>query len=168
MHPHPKGRSSFKYPVGGLLQVKGITKEKEIRQPTSLDENGEECLIVIKNGKSTGVTIGRGTGIESFVREYHDYGIQSTSMEIAIHPYSHKDGAFSALGDSGSIVVDGVGHVVGLLTGGAGNTDSTDVTYLTPYFWVEEKIKKAFPNFYLYPIKEGLAKGVHSCSDSEH
>ncbi|KAI9442327.1 hypothetical protein H4582DRAFT_1769794, partial [Lactarius indigo] len=103
-------------------------------------------VIVIKNGKSTGVIIGRGTGIESFVREYHDYDIKSTSMEIAIHLYSHKEGAFSAPGDSGSIVVDGLD---GPLTSGSGMTDSTDVTYVTPYvtpyFWVEEQIKKAFP-----------------------
>jgi len=152
MHPHPEGRSSFKYPVGGLLQVKGVVNEDEIRQPTQLDANGEGCLIVIKNGKSTGVTIGRGTGIESFIREYDEYGIQSTSMGVAIYPYSHKDGAFSAPGDSGSIVVDGLGRIVGLLTGGAGTTDSMDVTYLTPYFWVEEHIKRAFPNSYLHPI----------------
>jgi hypothetical protein len=102
---------------------------------------------------STGVTIGRGTDIESFVRVYDDHGIKSTSMEIAIHPYSHKDGAFSACGDSGSIVVDGLGRIVGLLTGSSGATDSTDVTYVTPYFRVEEQIKKAFPNSYLYPIQ---------------
>ncbi|KAI9429780.1 hypothetical protein H4582DRAFT_2144353, partial [Lactarius indigo] len=116
----------------------------EIPQPTLLDANGEGFLqvIVIKNGKSTGVTIGRGTGIESLVREYHDYDIKSTSMEIAIHLYSHKEGAFSAPGDSGSIVVDGLD---GPLTSGSGMTDSTDVTYVTPYFWVEEQIKKAFP-----------------------
>jgi hypothetical protein len=154
MHPHPEGRSTFKYPVGGLLQVKGVVEEEEIRQPTSLDENGEECLIVIKNGKSTGATIGRGTGMESFVREYHDSGMHSTSMEIAIYPYNHKDGAFSAPGDSGSIVLDGLGRVVGLLTGGSGTTDTTDVTYVTPYFWVQEQIKKAFPDSHLYPIKE--------------
>jgi hypothetical protein len=154
MHPHPEGRSSFEYPVDGLLQVEGIVKEEEIRQPTLLDANGEECLIVIKNGRSTGVTIGRGTGMESFVREYHDHGIKSTSMEIAIHSYSHKDGAFSAPGDSGSIVVDGLGRIVGLLTGGTGTADSTDVSYVTPYFWVEERIKKAFPHSYLYPIKK--------------
>jgi hypothetical protein len=77
MHPHPEGRSSFKYPVNGLLQIKGVVKEEEIRQPTSLDISGEECLIVIKNGNSTGLTIGRGTGIESFIREYNDHGIKS-------------------------------------------------------------------------------------------
>ncbi|KAF8332800.1 uncharacterized protein EI90DRAFT_3145403 [Cantharellus anzutake] len=152
MHPHPEGRSAFKYPVGSLLHVKGIVKE-EIRQPTLLDANGEECLIVIKNGKSTGITIGLGSDIESFIRVYDEYGIKSTSMEIAIHPYNHKDGAFSAPGDSGSIVVDGLGRIIGLLTGGSGTTGSTDVTYVTPYSWVEEQIKKAFPDSYLYPIK---------------
>ena len=151
MHPHPRGCSSFKYPVDGFLKVKGVVKEDEIRKPKQLDANGEECLIVIKNGKTTGATIGRGSGIESFVREYH-YGIKRTSMEIAIYPYSHKDGAFSAPGDSGSIVVDGQGRIVGMLTGGAGTTESTDVTYLTPYFWLDERIKQAFPKSYLYPI----------------
>lgn len=152
MHPHPEGRSSFIYPTGGLLQVKGVIKEDEIHQPTQLDANGEECLIVIKNGLSTGVTIGRGTGMESFVREYNQYGIKLTSMALAIYSYSCKDGPFSAPGDSGSIVVDRLGRIVGLLTGGTGGTDSTDVTYLTPYFWVEECIKQAFPSSYLYPI----------------
>jgi hypothetical protein len=134
------------------LKVKGVVKEDEIRKPKQLDTNGEECLIVIKNGKTTGVTIGRGTGIESFVRQYDDYGIKRTSMEIAIYPYSHRDGAFSAKGDSGSIVVDWQGRIVGMLTGGAGAIESTDVTYLTPYFWLDERVKQAFPNSYLYPI----------------
>jgi hypothetical protein len=75
MHPRPQGRSS-KYPIGGLLRVKGVVKEDELCQPTQLNKNGEECRIVIKNGRSTGVTIGRGTGIESFVRQYDEYGIE--------------------------------------------------------------------------------------------
>jgi hypothetical protein len=44
-------------------------------------------------------------------------------MAIAIHPYNHKDGAFSAVGDSGSIVVNGLGRIAGLLTSGSGSTD---------------------------------------------
>lgn len=92
------------------------------------------------------------TGIESVIREYGKYGLRRTSLEVAIYPYSHKDGAFSACGDSGSIVVDGKGHLVGLLTGGSGTTESTDVTYVTPYFWLEERIKQDFPGCFLYPI----------------
>jgi len=142
----------FKYPLGGLLQVKGVIKEAELRSPKQLDSNGEECLLVVKNGKTTGVTIGRVTGIESVIREYGEYGLNKTSLEVAIYPYSHKDGAFSAPGDSGSIVVDGEGRLVGLLTGGSGTTESTDVTYITPYFWLEERVKKVFPDCFLYPI----------------
>ena len=57
-----------------------------------------------KNGTTTGITVGRTTGIESFVRQYagKDFTIHSTSMEIAVHSYSPKDKAFSVPGDSGS------------------------------------------------------------------
>jgi hypothetical protein len=137
MHPCSEGRSSFRYPVGGLLPVKGVVPEDEIRHPKQPDEHGDECLLVIKNGNTTGTTIGRATGIESFVRDYNEYGIQGMSMGIAVYPYGHKDGAFSAAGDSGAIVVDGQGRIVGMLTGGAGTTESTDVNYVTPYFWLE-------------------------------
>ncbi|KAN0113531.1 hypothetical protein V8E52_007595 [Russula decolorans] len=145
MHPHPEGQSDFKYPLGGLLQVNGVVKEAELRSPKRLDANGEECLLVVKNGKTTGVTIGRVAGIES-------YGLKKTSLEVAVYPYSHKDGAFSAASDSGSIVVNGEGRVVGLLTGGSGTTVSTDVAYITPYFWLEERVKKVFPGCFLYLI----------------
>src|SRR5258708_22207192 len=139
------------YPLDNLLPLRDIVKEDELSRPTTLDAKGEECISVVKNGNSTGVTIGRGSGIESFVREYDDQGIHSTSMVVAAYPYSHKDHAFSAPGDSGSIVADGEGRIVGILTGGAGLTDDTDVTYLTPYYWVEERVKAVFPNAHLYP-----------------
>lgn len=41
-----------------------------MHNPDMLDENGEFSLFVIKSGISTGVTIGRATGIFSYVREY--------------------------------------------------------------------------------------------------
>src|SRR5215472_13314015 len=100
MHPHPKCRSNFKYPVGGLLQVKDVIKEAEIRSPKQLDANGEGCLLVVKNGKTSGVTIGRGTSIESVIREYDEYGIKGRSMEAAIYPYRNRDGAVYDPGDS--------------------------------------------------------------------
>lgn len=152
MYPHAETHPKFEYLCGGLMQLQGFVKDGELRQPTMLDVNGESCLIVIKNGTSTGVTFGRATGIESFVRNYNEYGIHSTSMEIAIHPYSHKDGAFSAPGDSGSVVGDANSRIVGMLTGGSGLTDATDVSYVSPYYFLDECIKKAFPDSYLYPI----------------
>ncbi|KAF5357685.1 hypothetical protein D9758_007489 [Tetrapyrgos nigripes] len=154
MNPHPQGQSRFRYPTDGMLQIKSIVKDNEIRHSMELDSNGENCFLVVKNGASTGVTIGRATGIKSFVRHNNDYGIEKTSIEIAVYSYNKKDGAFSAPGDSGSIVVDGEGRIVGLLTAGASrtSTESTDVSYLTPYWWIEEQIKKEFPESYLYEI----------------
>ncbi|KAF8954752.1 hypothetical protein BDZ97DRAFT_1908028 [Flammula alnicola] len=153
MYPHPTARTSLKYPRGRLLQLRDVIKEDELRHPTMLDANGEECLLVVKNGNSTGVTLGRATGIMSFVREYFKDGAHETSMELAIYPYGNKDGAFSAPGDSGAIIADGKGRIVGLLTGGAGQTESTDVTYATPFYWLfDERIKEHFPNAYLYPV----------------
>ena len=149
MNPCRESSNSIKFPIGGLLKIKGIIKESDLHNPKQLDANGEECLIVVKNGMTTGVTIGCVTGIESFIRTY-DYGMKKTSMEVAV--YSYDQTAFSAAGDSGSIVVDGRGSIVGLLTGSAGTTEAADVTYLTPYYWIEEQIKKAFPDSFLYPL----------------
>lgn len=108
MYPHAETCPRFKYPGGGLMQRQRIVKGGELRRPAMLDANGGECLIIIKDGTSTSVTLGHGTGIESFVRDYNKYGTHSTSMEIVIHPYSHnlKDGAFSTPGDSGSVIGD--------------------------------------------------------------
>ena len=81
----------------------------------------------------------------------------STSTEIAIHPHKHKDGTFSAPGDSENIIIDRLGRTVDLFIGGSvavTRLNSTDVTYDMPCFWIEEQIKKAFPYSYLYPIKE--------------
>ncbi|KAF5387096.1 hypothetical protein D9615_001610 [Tricholomella constricta] len=150
MHPHREGHSNFEYPRGGLLQVKDVMKDDEIRKPQQLDANGEKCLIVVKNGKATGTTIGRLSGMESFVRRQPEHGIKKTSIEIAIYSYSHKDGAFSAPGDSGAIVVDSKGRIVGMIVAGAGAMEENDVTYLTPYWWIEEQIKKVFPDCFLY------------------
>lgn len=155
MCPHRMARTS-KYPYDRIFQLRDVLKENELRHPTMLDANGEECLLVVKNGNSTGVTFGRATGIMSFVREYFEDGTHKTSMEVAIYSYGNKDGTFSAPGDSGSIIADGEGRILGLLTGGAGRpgqTDSVDVTYATPFYWLfDERIKAHFPDAHLYPV----------------
>lgn len=150
MYPCPDSRAQFDYPVDGLMHLRGFVEDNELRHPTMLDENREECLIVVKNGTSTGLTFGRATGIESFTRTYKDYCIDSTSREIAIYSYSHKDGAFSAPGDSGSVIGDANNRIVGMITGGTGKAKYTDVTYATPYYFLAERIKSAFPNSHLY------------------
>ena len=104
------------------LQLWGFVKDGELRHPTTegntsggttlhhnetlvsvcvehamFDADGDEYLIMVKNGTTTSVTLSRSaTGIKSFVRHYtgKDYVIYSTSMEVAVHSYSHEDGAW--------------------------------------------------------------------------
>ncbi|KAH9165895.1 hypothetical protein EDB89DRAFT_1911094 [Lactarius sanguifluus] len=53
---------------------------------------------------------------------------------------------FSTHGDLGSVIADSLGHIGGILTGGAGKTVSSDITYATPFFWLLPHIKQnGFP-----------------------
>jgi hypothetical protein len=73
-------------------------------------------------------------------------------MEWAILPYDNKSGPFSAPGDSGSVIVDGLGRMGGLLTGGAGIADSYDITYATPISFLMQSIKaNGYPNAHPNP-----------------
>jgi hypothetical protein len=145
---------NFEYPVDRLLPLRDVISEDLMCNPDMLDHEGEPCSLVIKNGKTSGVTIGRANGIFSYVRKYFDNKTHQTSKEWAILPYDYKSG-FSAPGDSGSIIVDGRGRIGGLLTGGAGEVESSDITYATPFFWLLPRIKQnGFPNAHLYPVME--------------
>jgi len=118
-----------------------MISEELISKPEALDSTGDRCILVIKNGTSTGVTIGRATGIQSFVRD-DDTG--EVSREWAIYNYDSKSGVFSAPGDSGSILV-ALDALVGCFYGGVGKTDTCDVTYITPMWWLWPRIKAQFP-----------------------
>lgn len=153
MKSHADAASTFKYPYDRLLKLRDIISEDLMHNPDMLDPDGEPCLLVIKNGNTTGVTIGRATGIFSYVREYFTNNTHQTSMEWAILPYDHESDVFSAPGDSGSIIADGLGRIGGLLTGGAGKTESSDITYATPFFWLFPRIKEnGYPNAHLNPV----------------
>ncbi|KAG9089541.1 hypothetical protein FRC07_012316, partial [Ceratobasidium sp. 392] len=149
MHPN------FEYPVDRLLPLRDLISEDLMHKPDMLDHDGESCLLVIKNGSATGVTIGRANGIFSYVREYFSNNIHQTSIEWTILPYDSKSGAFSALGDSGSTIADTRSRIGGLLTGGVGKAESSDITYATPFFWLLPRIKQnGFPNAYVHPVMD--------------
>ena len=152
MYPRDDGKPTFKYPDDRLLHLRDSLTEDLLRHPDIFDHDNEPCLLVIKNGATTGVTIGRATGIFSAVREYFPNGTHHTSHEWAICNYDNKSGVFSACGDSGSVIVDGLGRIGGLLTGGAGRTESSDIAYATPWFWLFECIKAdEFPHAHPFP-----------------
>ncbi|KIY64744.1 hypothetical protein CYLTODRAFT_401450 [Cylindrobasidium torrendii FP15055 ss-10] len=153
MFPQPQDRKDYKYPPDGLLQAFGIVQDAEMRNPQHLDVHGEKCLLVVKNGLTTGTTIGRLNGLESFTHVYNkEYDISQKSLEIAVLPYDNAHGKFSEAGDSGSVVLDRDGRIVGILTGGSGAADETDTAYLTPYWWVEKQVKDKFPGAFLYDV----------------
>lgn len=150
MYPDPTAPSTFKYPLHRLLPIQGVIPEDELAHPRMRDKDGEPCILLIKNGCATNTTIGRGTGIRSFVRNYFPDGTPQTSKELAILGYD-KFQVFSDRGDSGSVIVDGQGRVAALLTGGAGQTKSTDITYAAPFEWLWERIKAKFPDVHFHP-----------------
>ena len=151
MFSQPEDRENYQYPTDGLLQVCGVVKAHEMREPPHLDVHREKALLVIKNGLATGTTVGRANGLYSFTRVYTEGEAALTSIETAILPYDKQRGPFSANGDSGAIILDRSGRIVALLTGGAGTHNKVDVTYGTPYWWLEGQIKTAFPHCHLYP-----------------
>ncbi len=95
----------------------------------------------MKRGNTTGLTVGRANDILSYVRNYYDNGDTQTSKEWAIFSYDNKSGPFSDKGDSGSGIVDCFGRLGGLLTGGDGVTESSDVTYATPISFILDSLK---------------------------
>jgi len=152
MWPQSADSAGSRYPADGLLQAYGIVQEDELRNPQHLDVYNQQCLLVVKNGATTATTFGRVNGLDSFTRDYSPYGINETSIEIAVLRYSKDHPRFSERGDSGSIVLDRTGRIIGVLTGGGGLTDSTDTSYLTPYFEIHAQLTTKYPGIQLYPV----------------
>jgi hypothetical protein len=143
MRPNPQNAQSFTYPLDRLLMLKGTISDEEMRHPTVLDENDNPCLLVIKHGNTTGLTVGRANDICSYACSYDDEDNAKTSKEWAILPFNSKSGAFSDKGDSGSVIVDGQGRIGGLLTSGASATPSSDldITYATPISFLLKRMQ---------------------------
>ncbi|THH28675.1 hypothetical protein EUX98_g5521 [Antrodiella citrinella] len=150
--------SEFRYPEEGLLPVQGMLTAAEINNPNSKNIEGERIRRVIKRGTTTLTTVGTLSKFMSHVRKYSLYG-HMDSIEVAILPHDNDSGPFSRGGDSGSLVVDARRRFAALLTGGTGNTDSSDITYATLMEWVWVVIKDEYEgaNLYCEDLKAFLA-----------
>jgi hypothetical protein len=154
MFSQPHDRRDFHVPDDLLLQLQDYVREEEFRKPQNFDIHNVKTLLAIKNGCATGTTFGRVNGLESVTREYPDHGLSVEALEFIVCGYDTKLGEnspFSADGDSGSIVVDRLGRLIGLLTGGSGPTITTDKTYITPFYALKTEIVKKFKDAYLLP-----------------
>lgn len=94
----------------------------------------------------TDVTVGKYAGLEAYVVD--DLGQES--IELAIYNYDKQSGDFSAKGDSGSLIVDGLGNMVGILHSGMPKGTSSHVTFATPAWWAVEKIQEHYPHADFY------------------
>jgi hypothetical protein len=107
--------------------------------------NPAPCLIVGKDGAASGLTFGCYAGLESYLCDQQ--GVMST--ELAIYALDKHGPDFSTHGDSGALIWDGLGRMVGQLHSGQfkGPQDTPPhVTYATPGWWLQERIQKIFPD----------------------
>ena len=154
MFPCHTDRAGYWSPKNNFVQAFGVVTEDELRNPQHLDVDGEKCLFVVKNGARSGTTLGHANGLQSFTRHVDEYDLYQVTLEIAIYAIKKKDFDFSDEGDSGSIVLARDGRIVGILTGGSGKKKQGgfDISYATPYWWLETKIKAKFPDCFLYDV----------------
>lgn len=149
----PTSPTSFKFPANRLVLLKGQVPESNLINPPMLDADSELCLIVFKNGAKTGTTIGKTNNVSSYTRNYL-VNVYKESREWPVIPSNKHSGAFSTKGDSGSCVADAFSRVCGIITGGTGATDSSDVTYVTPIFFIMKVLHgiKRFQYAHLDPV----------------
>ncbi|KAI6137647.1 hypothetical protein BKA82DRAFT_3930185, partial [Pisolithus tinctorius] len=55
-------------------------------------------------------------------------------------PTDKTSGAFSAKGNSGSCVTDAFGRFGGIIIGGSGVTETSDITYVTPISFITKTL----------------------------
>lgn len=116
---------------------------EELNHPELKDQDGNPARMVLKQGKTTRLTVGCQTAMMSVVRA----GAASTqsTMEVAILSHNRDAGLFAAKGDSGSLVVDGKGRKVGMLIGGTGLGPYFDITYVSPWDALKALIEEKCP-----------------------
>ena len=141
-YPRSNSRTVFKYPINRQLRINGWVSHELLTNPDCFDANDEPCLIFMKDGNSTDLTVGRYAGLEAYISNELDI----ESRELAIYNYDKQSGEFSAPGDSGSLIFDGSGKMVGILHSGMPKSESSHVTYATPAWWVIEQLRIQYPH----------------------
>ena len=141
-NPHTDSKTAFKFPTNRQLGINGCVTRQLLANPDCFDSDGEPCLIVMKDGNTTDLTVGRYSGTEAYLCD--ELGVES--IELAIYNYDKESGPFSAKGDSGSLIFDAMGRMVGILHSGVLRGTSSHVTFATPARWALEKLKVKYPH----------------------
>jgi hypothetical protein len=160
MQPRPSNVTSFKQPADGLLRLTGMASDQEMATPhlQDLDRDLDPVIMVIKNGSTSGLTVGRLNNIRSCNRRCGQ--LAGKSMEIAVLPRQpdyRKSIPFSVRGDSGSVVVDGKGRVCGMLTSGHGDDSLvSDITYVTSINFLLKRLADHGIQANIFPLPSDL------------
>lgn len=139
-----------------FIDFSGTISDGEMWEPSlkTRDQDNNPCIMVIKSGNTSDLTIGRLNTIRSCCRVYFEGQPGQVSKEVSVLPRNSENSelcASSEPGDSGSAVVDDKGRLAGLLTGGAGDTSIFDCTYLTSINFLPKRILEYGLKANLYP-----------------
>ena len=158
MYPHPANPNSFDYPGDRLLRCFGTVSDQEMFKPPpgTKDHDNDPIIMVLKNGNTSNLTVGCLNTIRSFVRHYFEGQPGEMSREIAVLPRNSKSGPFSEPGDSGSVVIDAVGRICGILTGGDGATDVSDCTFVTSINFLVKRLQAFGIKANIFPLPANL------------
>lgn len=140
-YPQSGGRMTFKWPPGGQLRIKGWVMCELLANPDCYDSNGEQCLIIMKEGNTTDLTVGRYASLESYLCSK----LSIKSIKLTIYNYNELSSLFSTKGNSGSLVFNGQGQMVSILHSGMLLGRTSHITYTFPAWWAIKVLKERYP-----------------------
>jgi hypothetical protein len=140
------GGPTFKFPEGRKLPIEACASQGDLAAPAEFDAEGQRCLMVGKDGNTTGLTVGRYAGLVSFVE--NEVGVESIELGIYNAGLNTPE-VFSAKGDSGSLVWhmhDGKARIFGQLHSGRnkGGLTSNHISYCTPGWYLLQQVKDEY------------------------
>jgi hypothetical protein len=158
MYPNPANPHSFEYPGDRFHKCVGMVSDQEMYKPdpSTQDQDNDPTIMVLMNGNTSRLSVGRLNTIRPFVRTYFKGVPGAMSREIAVLPRNSKSGPFSKRGDSGSGVVDAKGRFCGVLTGGDGTSDLSDITFITSINFIVKRLQQCGFRPNLFPTKADL------------
>ena len=77
-YPRSGGRTAFKWPTNRQLRITGCVTRELLAVPDCFDSNGAPCLIVMKVGNTTDLTVGHYAGLEAYLCD--DRGVESIEL----------------------------------------------------------------------------------------
>ena len=154
MCPQPANMSSFKYPGDRLLRFSGTVSDQEMFRldPRNEVHDNDPDIMVLKNGNTSNLTVGRLNTIRAFIREYAEGRPGQMSKKVGVLPRNSKSGPFSERGDSGSVVLDATGRVCGIITGSDGSTDVSDCTFVTSINFLVKRLSEFGIKANIFPL----------------